>query len=130
MFDLEPLLLDITGDFRLLANDEGREIIVSSSPAMIYADPDYIRQILHNLLANALKHGRDVVRVRLRSCHDRTSLIVVNAPKPLTDEKLNLGLGKRLIAALAGLHGNIQIRFHSAKRSHAAQLIFVRPPIS
>ena len=127
MFDLEPLLLDVIGDFRLLANDEGREILVASSPAMIYADATYIRQILHNLFANALKHGRDVVQARLRSYRGGTSLIVVNAPKLLADEQLSLGFGKRLIAALVGLHGNVQIRFHTGERSYAAQLIFVRP---
>jgi signal transduction histidine kinase len=129
-FDLEPLLLEIIGDFRLLANDEGREIAVSSSPATIYADPNYMRQILHNLFANALKHGRELVRARLRSCAGRVSLIVVNTPKVISEEELNLGLGKRLVAALVGAHGNIRVHFRTAERFHIAQLVFVRPPTS
>ena len=126
-FDLEPLFLDIISDFRLLAHDEGRQITVSSSPATIYADPNYIRQILHNLLANALKHGRDVVRARLRSSSSRVTLIVMNTPKAESDDELNLGLGKRLVAALVGAHGNIRVRFRTADRFHAVQLIFARP---
>jgi signal transduction histidine kinase len=129
-FDLEPLLLEIIGDFRLLANDEGREIAVSSSPATIYADPNYMRQILHNLFANALKHGRELVRARLRSSASRVSLIVVNTPKVISEEELNLGLGKRLVAALVGAHGNIRVHFRTAERFHIAQLVFVRPPTS
>ena len=127
-FDLEPLLLEIVGDFRLLANDEGREIAVSSSPATVYGDPNYMRQILHNLFANALKHGRDIVRARLRSAGGRVSLIVANTPKGISEEELNLGLGKRLIAALVGAHGNIRVHFRTAERFHVAQLVFARPP--
>lgn len=128
MFDLEPLLLEIVGDFRLLASDEGRDIAVSSSPAAVYADPNYMRQILHNLFANALKHGRDIVRARLRSSGGRVSLIVVNTPKVISEEELNLGLGKRLVAALVGVHGNIRVRFRTGNRFHFAQLVFVQPP--
>jgi len=127
-FDLEPLLLEIIDDFRLLANDEGREIDVSSSPVTVYADPNYMRQILHNLFANALKHGRGTVRARLRSAGGRVSLIVANTPKGISEEELNLGLGKRLIAALVGAHGNIRVHFRTAERFHVAQLVFARPP--
>ena len=130
MFDLEPLLLDVISDFRLLASDEGREIVVSSSPATIYADPNYMRQILHNLFANALKHGRDIVRARLRSSGGGVRLIVVNTPKVILEEELNLGLGKRLVAALVGAHGNIRVHFRTAERLHVAQLVFIRPATS
>ncbi|HEY7163312.1 MAG TPA: histidine kinase dimerization/phospho-acceptor domain-containing protein [Candidatus Binatia bacterium] len=126
-FDIEPLLLEIVDDFRLLADDEGREIRVSSSPATVYADPNYMRQILHNLFANALKHGRGIVRARLRSSRGRVSLLVLNTPKPISDEELNLGLGTRLVAALVGAHGNIGAHFRSAERLHVAQLVFIRP---
>ena len=126
-FDLESLLLDTVEDFRLLANDEGREIRVSSSPATVHADPNYMRQILHNLFANALNHGRGDMRVRLRAVTDRVSLLVVNTPKPVSEEQLNLGLGKRLIAALIGAHGNIRVHFRTAERFHVAQLIFPKP---
>jgi signal transduction histidine kinase len=129
-FDLEPLLLEIIDDFRLLANDEAREINVSSSPVTVYADPNYMRQILHNLFANALKHGRGTVRARLRSSHSRASLVVANIPKPVGEEELNLGLGKRLIAALVGAHGNIRIHFRTSKSLHVAQLVFTRPSIA
>ena len=126
-FDLEPLLLEVIDDFRLLANDEGREIDVSSSPATVYADPNYMRQILHNLFANALKHGRGTVRARLRSSRNRASLVVANIPKLVSEEELNLGLGKRLIAALVGAHGNIRVHFRTSKSLHVAQLVFTRP---
>jgi signal transduction histidine kinase len=125
-FDLEPLLLEIIDDFRLLANDEGREIDVSSCPVTVYADPNYMRQILHNLFANALKHGRGTVRARLRSSRNRVSLVVANIPRPVGEEELNLGLGKRLIAALVGAHGNIRVHFRTSKSLHVAQLVFVR----
>jgi signal transduction histidine kinase len=125
-FDLEPLLLEITSDFRLLASDEGREIVVSSTPATVHADPNYMRQILHNLFANALKHGRDIVRARLRSHGSRVSLIVVNTPTVISEEELNLGLGKRLVAALVGAHGNMRVHFRTAERFHVAQLVFAR----
>ena len=106
-FDSRTPFLEIIGDFRLLANDEGREIAVSSSPATVYADTNYMRQILHNLFANALNTVRDSVRARLRSTRGGASLVVANVPKPVGEEELNLGLGKRLIAALVGAHGNI-----------------------
>ena len=123
-FDLEPLLLDVVSDFRLLAHEESREIEISSSPSFILADASYVRQILNNLLANAIKHGQGRILVRLRTEAEGSSLLIVNAVKSMNEDDFNLGLGKRMVVALANAHGTIQVLFHAGEKYHASNLKF------
>jgi two-component system sensor histidine kinase/response regulator len=58
VFDLEQLIHDVLGAFSARAETKGLELILDMAPAtptVIKSDPVRLRQILNNLVANALK---------------------------------------------------------------------------
>ncbi|HKB89524.1 MAG TPA: HAMP domain-containing sensor histidine kinase [Opitutaceae bacterium] len=109
-FDLGNLLNEAIDDFRLLAQDQGRAVEFFPRKAYVTADPKYTKQILYNLLNNALRHGTGPVRVRLNARNDFASLVIGNLTKAPTADVFNLALGRRIVAALVGLHGNMVLR--------------------
>lgn len=74
VFDLRGLLDGVVSMFASQASDRGITLRLALSPdlpAALYADPGRIRQVLINLLSNALKFGRaGVVAVLARLEHD------------------------------------------------------------
>jgi signal transduction histidine kinase len=109
-FDLAALLDDVAQDFRLLARDQDRQIEVTAQEAVISADPHYMRQILYSLLTNSLRHGRGTIYASLRSEPKETTLSIKNRVKTNgSDETLDLGLGRRIVAALAALQRNMEV---------------------
>jgi signal transduction histidine kinase len=110
-FDLAALLEDVVEDFRLLAKDQDRQIEVAVRDALISADPKYMKQILYSLLTNSLRHGRGTIYIRLQPDGKSTLLSIKNCVKgEELDETLDLGLGRRIVAALVALQGNMQVQ--------------------
>ncbi len=109
-FDLAALLEDVAQDFRLLARDQGRQIDIETESAVISADPKYTKQILYSLLTNSVRHGRGVIRIRLEQSAGKTALSISNQIKTdEPDEIVDLGLGRRIVAALAALQQNMEV---------------------
>ncbi len=54
--DLSSLAAEAVGDFRALAPDRRLELRAEPEPVVVYADESRVRQIIANLLSNALKH--------------------------------------------------------------------------
>jgi len=109
-FDLASLLEDVTQDFRLLARDQNRGIEVQVARAEINADARYTRQILYSFLTNSLRHGRGTIYCELHDDSTSVMLMIRNRVKnEETDENIDLGLGRRIVAALAALHENMQL---------------------
>jgi signal transduction histidine kinase len=110
-FDLAELLEDVAQDYRLLARDQGRQIEVTAQKSPISADPKYLKQILYSLLTNSLRHGRGTVYATLEQVPPVTILSIKNQVKTEdSDETLDLGLGRRIVAALAALQQNMQVK--------------------
>jgi len=110
-FDLAELLEDVAQDFRLLARDQGRQIEVTAKKSPVSADPKYLKQILYSLLTNSLRHGRGTIYTTLQPGQQLTVLSIKNQVKTEdSDETLDLGLGRRIVAALAALQQNIEVR--------------------
>ncbi|HZC36181.1 MAG TPA: HAMP domain-containing sensor histidine kinase [Chthoniobacterales bacterium] len=110
-FDLADLLNDVAEDFRLLARDQERQIEVVSGRAPINADPRYFKQILYSLLTNSLRHGKGTIYASVQTEPDLTVLTIKNQIKPEdSDEAHHIGLGRRIVAALVALQGNIELR--------------------
>jgi signal transduction histidine kinase len=67
--DLSTLAADVVADLDALITDTGGKVVIGRLPA-VQADPVQMRQLLQNLIANALKfHRPDVTPlVRLRAC--------------------------------------------------------------
>ncbi|MDV6376623.1 sensor histidine kinase [Deinococcus arenicola] len=61
--DLTTLTADVIRAFERRAQGHGTQISLSGSPTPLYADPERLRQVLYNLLDNALKHTTPGTRV-------------------------------------------------------------------
>jgi signal transduction histidine kinase len=110
-FDLADLLEDVAQDYRLLARDQGRQIEVAAQKSPVSADPKYLKQILYSLLTNSLRHGRGTIYATLQQVPSVTILSIRNQVKTEdSDETLDLGLGRRIVAALAALQQNMQVK--------------------
>ena len=109
-FDLAALLDDVTQDFRLLARDQDRHIEVTAQKSVISADPHYMKQILYSLLTNSLRHGRGTIYAHLQTEPKGTALSIKNRVKAEeSNETLDLGLGRRIVAALVALQQNMEV---------------------
>lgn len=110
-FDLADLLEDVVQDFRLLAKDQGRQIEVIADKGVISADPKYMKQILYSLLTNSLRHGRGSIYAALQRQAGVTLLSIKNRVEEQdSDETLDLGLGRRIVAALTAIQQNMQVQ--------------------
>jgi signal transduction histidine kinase len=110
-FDLAELLEDVAQDYRLLARDQDRQIEVKADKSPVSADPKYLKQILYSLLTNSLRHGRGTIYATLHQTPAATTLSIKNRVKTEdSDETLDLGLGRRIVAALAALQQNMQVK--------------------
>ena len=109
-FNLAALLDDVAQDFRLLARDQDRQIEVTAQESVISADPQHVKQILYSLLTNSLRHGRGTIYANLRTEPKQTDLSIKNRVKAEeSDETLDLGLGRRIVAALVALQQNMEV---------------------
>jgi signal transduction histidine kinase len=109
-FDLATLLDDVAQDFRMLARDQDRQVEVTAQESVISADPQYMKQILYSLLTNSLRHGRGTIYANLRTEPKQTFLSIKNRVRAEdSDETLDLGLGRRIVAALVALQQNMEV---------------------
>jgi signal transduction histidine kinase len=131
-FDLAQLLRDATEDFLLIASESDRRVKLKVQPEAViaFADPAHMRQIIHNLLSNAWKHGRGDIHVRLRLTPRNTSVLAIfNLISPrVPSGSIPLGLGLRVVDTLLGLHPEVKCRRRSGSRYYVVQLEFLRPP--
>jgi signal transduction histidine kinase len=125
-FDLATLVTEVAEDFSLLAQEQNRVLhLVVKSPSLVVADPKYAKQIIHNLLANALKHGQGEVRVTLRWRSNAFLLTLTNrlrsqpAAAPAT-----LGLGLRVVDSLLWLQKDLGCRRRANSTCYAVRLSF------
>jgi signal transduction histidine kinase len=124
--DLVAVMTEMLEDFQLLALEDGRRFLYSGPKGCpVQADKAHLRQIIHNLLSNALKHGVGDVAVRIAIQKQRAALTIANSkravdgPNPAT-----LGLGLRVVAALVRLDPQLRFLRRSVKRCYVVRLRF------
>jgi signal transduction histidine kinase len=71
----------LAGNLILPADDEG--VPIEGDAETAWADPTRVRQILRNLLTNAVRYGGDAVRVTLSSTRDTACLRVHDSGDPI-----------------------------------------------
>jgi PAS domain S-box-containing protein len=75
-FEIEPLIYHTVGLFSVSASRKGLELIADIDPQLpsrLFGDPVRLKQVLYNLLSNALKFtqaGELLLQVRLRACEE------------------------------------------------------------
>ncbi|CAB4242446.1 Histidine kinase [Methylacidimicrobium sp. AP8] len=119
---VDELLEELLEGFRLLAEAEGRTIEARMIPAEADADRTYLKQILYNLISNALRHGRGPIYLRLRRNASGITLAVGNRIKRSGVGRSGLGMGKRIVAALVQSHGNMRAAYRLCREWHCARL--------
>jgi two-component system, OmpR family, sensor histidine kinase BaeS len=122
--DLEPLAREVAHSFTARAEREGKRIHLSTVSAPIKADPDRVRQVLTNLLENALKYARCEVQLNLSLETAHARVTVTDDGDGLPPEDLERvfdrfyradgsrnrasggsGLGLSIVRAIVELHG-------------------------
>jgi len=125
-FDLAALVMDVAEDFSLLAQAEDRVLCLAAKPPQpVVADPKYARQMIHNLLENALKHGQGEIRVTLRQHDKACRLTVANRLRSLpAAHPPTLGLGLRVVDTLLALQPDLRCRRRANATCYAVRLSF------
>lgn len=125
-FDLAQLVSDVVEDFALLAQENERTVrLAPMRPSPVRADPKHIRQILHNLFTNALKHGQGHIHVRLNPRKGKFVLLIANGLRSgAVSQPETLGLGLRVVDTLLGLQPELKCQRRCGRRDYLVRLSF------
>jgi signal transduction histidine kinase len=112
---LKEFLTDLLEPFSRLAESEGRRLLWSCpGNIVVQADRNTLKQVLFNLLANALKHGERDILLRVRERRDAVRLVLGN--RTAVKSKLSregLGIGLRLVQALTNQMRPVRLNIRS-----------------
>lgn len=122
--DLAALVADVVEDFTLLAREENRRLQFDSpGPVWVLVDGRHLRQIIHSLLTNALKHGQGDFQVRVRTAGPRVALTICNRVEFCSlDPERTLGLGLRVVSVLLRLDPDLRFRRRRGLTYHVVRL--------
>jgi len=103
---LRALVSEMIEVYELLAREEGRSLrVLAPAEFEVRADPDKLRQILHNLFTNGLRHGRGDIVVTLGQEGGEWICRVENdVAEGGVSIASGIQLGLRLVRALVAAH--------------------------
>jgi signal transduction histidine kinase len=105
---LRPLLVDLLETYELWARSQQREVRLAAGPDVtVTADSRYLRQILHILLSNAIRHGSGPIDVLLEPRADHVACRIENRVSNAPGAGTGSGLGLRVAQAVATAQGCI-----------------------
>lgn len=118
--ELAAVVSDTASEFRQLAHDKGVELHLHAASAIVDADERRVRELVRNLLSNAVRHARSDVRVDVTARDEVAELVVANDGEPIEPqarEKVferfyrangspeGSGLGLAIVRWIAQAHG-------------------------
>ena len=114
--DASRLLDDIGDGYQHLASEKNLSFTWNVTPALeTVTDADLLRQILHNLLGNALRYAHSKVEIEATREQGGIRVTISNDCDPKTMATSGLGLGLRLVKGLCNAMG---IDFQSQQTSN------------
>ncbi len=121
---LRALALGMIETYELLARESARPLtVVAPAEVTVTADPRYLRQIIHNLLTNALRHGKGEIHVTVGSDGHGAFFRVSNAISLQPSAAApGTGLGLRIVRALASLHAHVAFTADTVAGNFVAEL--------
>lgn len=93
----------------------------------VRSDPALLRQILHNLLGNAIRHGKGEIRLEARPVESdqRVRLAIRNRITGGDTSLLGTGMGLRLVRAIVGTLG--ETTFQADERDGVFEAVLELP---
>lgn len=124
LLDLAATVREAVSDFSLVAGEQGRLVEFQGlDSAPVSADAGHMRQIIHNLLTNALKHGQGPIQLELRQIDLRNVLTILNQVRhPHNPAADTLGLGLRVVQTLSDLQPGLQYEHRRNAGVYVVQL--------
>jgi signal transduction histidine kinase len=124
--DVSSLVADLEDAYAVLAEERGIAFAKRIDPGLSSrVDANLLRQILHNLLGNAVRHGAGTVRVRARRSGNGKTVVVSisNRVEIGRDSGGGVGIGLRLVRSLASAMENMKFRFRLTEGAAVARLV-------
>lgn len=120
--NLWSLAVELAEAHGLMAREEGRSLVLDrrDTPTVLL-DPDLFRQMLDNLLVNALQHGEGDMALRIRTCGSHAVVLVANRRSKSATRRGN-GIGLRLVRALAAALPDSRLVCHRGTKWFAVRL--------
>lgn len=126
--DFSRLLDDIGDGYRHLAAEEKLDLVWNIPADLVaYADPDLLRQVLHNLFGNALRYAHSKVDVKAASAPGGIDLTISNDCETKSMATAGLGLGIRLVSGICNAT-NIHFETRSTIDTFTATLRIPQSP--
>ncbi len=124
--DLSALLGELREDYDALAEEKGIGLVWKVAPGLkVSADKDLLRQILHNLLDNAMRYGAGSATVvaEPREGGQLVDITVRNRVAGAPNSARGAGIGLRLVKSLVGAMKGMEFSAAGNAGEYAALLV-------
>lgn len=122
---LSALLDDLHEGYQLVADQAAISLEWRISPDLVAdSDPELLRQILHNLIGNAIRHGCYKVQLRAIPAHagNAAAVCVSNFSGSGDSGQIGTGVGLRLVKSITDTLGNTSFRIRRNPRVFSVRL--------